>query len=155
MSRADDTPASEAALALLMVMPAVGRLAEDAARKAGCISVTQAQFVHALLERPLRGVELARHLCTTRAAVAEVAARLQAQGLLRSLADATDGRARLLEVTSKGRAAIERFGAVTTQALARVVACLPARRQAALRNSVRDLQRLLANAVEDFDGGRR
>lgn len=155
MSRTDDDLTREAALALLLVMPALGRLAEDATREAGCISTIQAQFVHALLGGPLRGVELARRLRTTRAAVAELAARLQAQGLLRSVADATDGRARLLEVTPEGRAAIERFGVVTTQSLARVVARLPVRRQAALRDSACALQHLLANAADDFDGGAR
>lgn len=135
--------ASETALALLVLVPSLGRIAEDAASAAGTISTVQASYLHLLLERPRRGVQLAELLQTSRASVAEVLGRLEGAGLVRSAPDRTDGRARLVELTPAGLAALERFGRVTTEAVARQVRRLPAGSARALRDAARALGAVL------------
>ncbi len=148
MASDPDPLSQETALALLVLLPALGRVAEDATRAEGAISTTQARFVHALLPGPLRGVEIADRLRTTRAAVAELAQRLEGAGLVRSRPDPADGRARLVEITPEGRAAIEHFGRVTTRAIGRVLDPLPSPTRVALRDALGLLEPLVARASE-------
>jgi DNA-binding MarR family transcriptional regulator len=142
--------AEQTALALLTLLPALGRIAEDATRAAaGAVSTVQASYLAELLGRPLRGVQLAERLRTTRASVAEVLQRLEAAGLVRSISDPSDGRARLTEATPAGRAALERFGRVTTEAVAEVVGQLPSQKLRALRDAARALAPLLSDRAEE------
>lgn len=143
MSSEPDALTHETALALLVLVPALGRIADDATRAEGTISPVQARYLAVLLERPLRGVEVAERLRATRAAVAEVVHRLEEAGLVRTVPDPSDGRARLVEVTAEGRAAIERFGEVTAGAVGRLVGRLPKRSQRALRDAARALTPIL------------
>jgi DNA-binding MarR family transcriptional regulator len=145
MKAPSDTLAKDASLALLTLVPSLGRIAEDATRADGAISTVQASYLALLLGGPLRGVQMAERLRTTRASVAEVLQRMEAAGLVRSVADPSDGRARLVEATPDGQAAIEHFGQVTTEAVARVVRQLPRKTLRAIRDAARALAPLLSN----------
>jgi len=149
VSSPTDALAQETALALLTLVPQLGRVAEDAARADGTISTVQAHYIHALLGGPLRGVEVAERLRTTRASVAEVLQRLEAAGLVKSVPDPSDGRARLVELTRKGTASIEHFGQVTTEAVARLVRQLPNKSLRAVRDAARALAPLLSTPAND------
>jgi DNA-binding MarR family transcriptional regulator len=126
--------AREAALGLLVLVPSLGRIAEDAARAEAAISTAQASHLATLLGGPLRGVEIAERNRTSRASVAEVVQRLEAARLVRSVPDPRDGRARLVELTPAGHGALVRFGEVTSSALARVLAALPPETLRAIRD---------------------
>lgn len=153
MSRRASSPpdelASQTALALLVLVPSLGQLAEDAASAAGAISTVQATHLHQLLGGPLRAARLAERLRTSRASVAEVLARLEAARLVRSAPDPDDGRARLVEVTPAGREAIEHFGRVTIEAVAHHVRRLPAASARALGEAARALFTVLTTPQQE------
>ena len=145
-----DALVQETALALLVLIPSLGRIADDAARAEGTISPVQARYLDVLLGGPIRGVELAARLRATRAAVAEVVRRLETAKLVRTVPNPSDGRARLIEVTPAGAAAIERFGEVTSAAVARAVRRLPQRSLRALRDAAAALAPLLTDSLEEM-----
>ena len=85
------------------------------ARKLEGRGVSVAEWV---VMRELYGVEvlapskLADTIGMTRGAISKIADRLDAKGLARRDADATDGRAQTLALTAKGRALIPRLAAL-------------------------------------------
>jgi len=149
MARKPDALVQETALSLLVLIPSLGRIADDAARAEGTISPVQARYLAVLLGGPLRGVELADRLRATRAAVAEVVRRLESAGLVATVPDPSDGPARLIEGTGDGEAAIERFGEVTSAAVAGVVRRLPRTSLKALRDAADALAPLLTESLEE------
>lgn len=135
--------AAETALALLRLLPALGRRADDAARAAASPSATQASQLALLLDGPLRGVELAARLRASRASVTEAVQRLEAAGFVVTEPDPQDRRARRVGITPAGRAALEAFGQATTAAVAAAVQKLPPEQQRAMRDGANALRLLL------------
>ena len=76
---------------------------------------------------------LAERAGMTKQSMAYLVEGLQAAGLLCSLPDPVDGRARLVRLTKRGRAALDTLLALSVEAEARVMERLGPRRAAALR----------------------
>ncbi len=85
-----------------------------------------------LTESPLRGIEIAKRWGVSRAAVTEAAQRLESSRMIKRKRDPRDQRAWLFELTPKGHRALEEFGRVSTEAVARYVGELTGQQQRAL-----------------------
>ncbi|MGC4120105.1 MAG: winged helix DNA-binding protein [Myxococcales bacterium] len=137
----------EAAMTLLQLMPWLQRSADEAVRKAGALTPPRVRMLMVLTEGSRRGSEIAERWNISRAAVAEAAAALERDGMLRRVADKDDGRAVRFALTAKGRRGMETFGVATTTALAEHVGRLSPAKQRALRDIGRELlQHLSGNA---------
>jgi DNA-binding MarR family transcriptional regulator len=138
--------AIEAATALLVTVPWVQRVADEAVRVAGTLSAPKVRMLLVLTEGSRRGSEIAARWHVTRAAVAESAASLSREGYIRRVPDPDDGRAVRFSLTPKGRRAMEKFGIATTTALARHVERLPPAQQQVLLDTARDLLTILTGS---------
>jgi DNA-binding MarR family transcriptional regulator len=136
--------AVEAATALLVAMPWLGRCADLAARAAGAPTSARVRMLMVLTEGSRRGSEIAARWDISRAAVAQAAASLAREGLLRRAPDPDDGRAVRFALTTRGRRAMEAFGKATTTAVAAHLARLGPARQRALAGIAREITASLA-----------
>jgi DNA-binding MarR family transcriptional regulator len=106
----------------------------------------------ALRDSPLTLTELADQLRVTKQAAAKVVNEMEGKGLLRKRAAADDGRAKLLELTTRGRKATTTAVEIGAQINARVEAGVGPRAAASMR---RALECLIVDAGLGDDLARR
>jgi DNA-binding MarR family transcriptional regulator len=138
--------AETTATALLQLVPWIERLVSQVEGKTGGLTMARAGLLFALTENRLRGSEIADRWGISRASVGEAAQTLERLGFLRRVADPEDRRASLFVITAKGQRALERFGMVTSGALAPHIAKLDAATQDALADAATALAKSLAES---------
>jgi DNA-binding MarR family transcriptional regulator len=138
MSRRDDLREIDRALHRITKI-ARGRTAASlrASRSGVDLSRTGVGVLAALAQRgPLRPTALAEHADAEPAIVTREIRLLSAQGLIRSEPDPSDGRARLVEITSSGRDAFTRYRAAIDEIIAETFAGWSARELSELRRTL-------------------
>ncbi len=136
--------ATEASRALLRIFPYVIGVSDAAVRDRSVVSIQRGKALFALAARSMRGTDIARQWHLSRAAVAEVLAVLEEDGLVRRAPDPLDKRSICFRITRTGLRELERLDTAVTSALAAVVAQLTPDQQRHLRNVCLALQRLFA-----------
>lgn len=138
----------EIALALLGLMPLMGRLAHGVARERGTLTFERSRILWPLVGGPMRAGELAQQCHLGRPTLTEVVDGLVEDGLVRRDEDPGDRRAVVLAVTTHGRRELHRFETAIAAALAEVVGRLEPSKRERLRATLADLHRAFRAQTE-------
>jgi DNA-binding MarR family transcriptional regulator len=117
-----------------MSFEVMGRLTQLAAEEG--MSLTQLRVLGALRDRRPRMADLAKGLGLDRSSVTGLIDRAQSRGLVERVPEEGDGRVVRVALTEEGLLAAERMTARMSELLADVVAPLPARTRASLREGL-------------------
>jgi DNA-binding MarR family transcriptional regulator len=123
------------------------------ARRQGKISLTEGGVLGAVCLRPRRITDLAAREGLTQPAMTRLVTRLEGRGWVRRDVDPADGRVVLIAPTAAGRQAHERVRAEYRALLHEEMATLPDRDLNTLAESIKILDRLIAQLTGGEDQG--
>jgi len=139
----DETPAESEDLGILLLLAYQGfvrALHDDlAAHGFEHLRASDGYVFRALAEEPRRIVELAHGLAVSKQAASQIVADMEARNLVRRRPDPQDGRAALVELSPRGRRALESARRFHTGFEAELVTRLGVRRAATLRAALESI----------------
>ncbi|MEJ2765393.1 MarR family transcriptional regulator [Photobacterium sp. MCCC 1A19761] len=127
------------------------KIAEHLAAPAG-LTATRWQVLGAVLHEPLTQAEIARRMGITRQSVRRTANQLMDEGLLRVVENPSHRKAKLLQPTEAGFAAIEKIGPQHARFARSLERQLGHEKMAQIANTLTELQTALETLVDPHSG---